>query len=246
MSNRGVPASALILVIGDEILSGEIQDTNSAFLASGLTARGVRVEAIRVVADRPECIVAELQAARAAAELVILSGGIGPTHDDVTRQAVAELLGRRCTRHREAEQRLKRGYGPSITAAELAMADLPEGSRLLAGRRTGVFGFGVENLWVLPGVPHLLRDIFETVTGGWVGQAPFREELHTGRREGAIAEELRRIQAATPEVSIGSYPVRCEGGYRLRIVLRSGDREALAGVRARVAELLAGGAEGAG
>jgi molybdenum cofactor synthesis domain-containing protein len=239
MVTRPLPSTAVILVIGDEILTGEVGEENAGFLAAGLTGLGIRVEGIRVVPDRVESIVAALEEARRGDALVLVSGGIGPTHDDVTRQAVAEALGVPCSRHPEAEERLRQAFGSSITEAELTMADLPEGARLLTGLRSRVYGFGFENLCVLPGVPHLLRDIFARLAEEWGGSGPMRAELVTTLREGRIAEDLRDVQNRWPEVAVGSYPFRSDEGYRLRIVLRSSCEESLAAARSRVETLLA-------
>jgi molybdenum cofactor synthesis domain-containing protein len=232
------PRSASILIIGDEILSGEVGDENASYLARHLTAIGVRVVGMRVVPDRMSAIVNGLKQASAEADAVFVSGGIGPTHDDLTRQAVAEAMGRGCERHAEAEARLRSGYGSGLTTAELSMADLPGGARLLIGRRSGAFGFGVERVHVLPGVPVLLREIFDHVIEDWEPAAYYREEMATRFREGNLADALRKIQHEHPAVAIGSYPVRTPEGHRVKIVLRTGDREALARARARVLELI--------
>jgi molybdenum cofactor synthesis domain-containing protein len=221
------PRTAFILIIGDEILSGEVLDENAGFLARALTELGMRVVGMRVVPDTLEGIVSAVQSARAAADLVIATGGIGPTHDDVTRQAIAESLGVPCERHPEAEVRLRRGYGHEITDSELEMADLPRGSRLLTGPRSGAYGFAVGEVHVFPGIPGLLRDIFSAVAADWEPQGYFRREFLTMRREGHIAPGLRAIQAAHPTVAIGSYPIRTDEGYRVRIVLRAREPVAL-------------------
>ncbi len=235
------PRTAFILIIGDEILRGEVSDENASYLARQLTALGIQVVGMQVVPDRIEAIVAAIGQATAEAEVVFLSGGIGPTHDDLTRQAVAQAFGRISERHAEAEARLRQGYGSGITAAELAMADLPVSARLLLGRRTGAFGFAVEGVHVLPGVPLLLREIFDHLIESWEPAAYFREEVVTHFREGNLADGLRRIQEEHPAVAIGSYPVRTAEGHRVKIVLRSSDREALEHARARVRELVEGG-----
>lgn len=241
-ASAGPPRTAFIVIVGDEILSGEVVDENAAYLARKLTGLGIRVAGMRVVPDTLEGIVAAVREAEAAAEVVFVSGGIGPTHDDLTREAVAAAFGVACERHREAEGRLRQGYGTVITEAELAMADLPQGARILPGVRPGVYGFGVDRVNVLPGIPALLREIFDQLIESWEPAAYFREEMVTRLREGNLADALRGIQAEHPEVAIGSYPVRTDEGYRVRIVLRGRDRAELERARARVAELLGGGA----
>jgi molybdenum cofactor synthesis domain-containing protein len=230
--------TAFILIIGDEILSGEVVDENAAHIARKLTGLGVRVIGVRVVPDQMAAIVGALGEATAEAEFVFATGGIGPTHDDLTRQAVAEACGVPCKRHAEAEQRLRQGYGTAITESELEMADLPEGSRLFYGSRTGAFGFGVDQVYVLPGIPALFRDIFDNLVEDWEVSDYFRDEMITHLREGHVADGLRAIQTEHPGVMIGSYPIKTEDGYRLRIVLRARDRRALARARERVDTLV--------
>ncbi len=236
--------SAAILIVGDEILSGEVTDENAAHIARRLTGLGLRVHGIRVVPDAVEAIVHAISEARATADLLFISGGIGPTHDDLTREAVGAAIGVACVRHAEAEKRLRRGYGRAITAAELAMADLPAGAHLLLGTRTGAFGFAIESVYVLPGIPALLRDIVDNITADWKPASYFRAEIVTWLREGNVADELRLIQRDFPAVAIGSYPVKTEAGYRVRIVLRARERDALAQALSRVTALVTRGEGG--
>jgi molybdenum cofactor synthesis domain-containing protein len=224
MSASHVPQTASLVVVGDEILAGEIPDENIHFMARSLTAVGLRVVDARVIPDRSERIVNCLREELARSDLVIVSGGIGPTHDDVTRQAIAEATGHPIVRHEEAESRLRAGFGGSITDAELSMADLPAAARLLSGRRTPAFGFQVERIYVLPGVPFYLRDIFDPLLETWSGPELHRHEIRSPLREGKLAAGLTRIQDAFPHVAIGSYPIH-EQGLRVRIVIRSTSAE---------------------
>jgi molybdenum cofactor synthesis domain-containing protein len=237
MSERA-PRTAAIVIIGDEILSGEVADENAAYVARTLTGLGIRVASMQVVPDKTPAIAQAIREAGHVADLVIVSGGIGPTHDDVTRQAVAEALELPCERHAEAEDHLRRGYGSHLTGADLEMADLPRGARLLTGSRTGAYGFAVAGVHVLPGVPILLREIFAELAAVWEPHDYYREEIVTSLREGHLAPGLRAIQAAHPRVAIGSYPVKTEAGYRVRIVLRAHERVALDQARDEVLALL--------
>jgi molybdopterin-biosynthesis enzyme MoeA-like protein len=152
-----------ILIIGNEVLSGEVEERNMGFLARRLAALGTPVLSAAVVPDDDEAISSSLHSFLIDGNRVLVTGGIGPTHDDRTRAAVAACLGIPLSPHDDAAARLRAGYGPSITPAELSMAELPEGSRLLVGQRTGVFGFAVGSVYVFPGVPELLEDIFDSV-----------------------------------------------------------------------------------
>ena len=213
-----------LLIIGDEVLSGEVTDENGPYLIARLSALGSRVVRLVAVPDRLEEIVHELRSLRAMADAVIVAGGIGPTHDDLTRPAVALALGVPIERHAEAEARVRRWYGERTTPAELTMADLPRGSRLLRGARSTTLGFCVAGVYVLPGVPSLLRDLMEGMASEFIGPPLHREEVHTDLREGEIADALARIQSASLDVAIGSYPsVDGDGRWHTKIVMRSLD-----------------------
>ncbi len=201
-----------ILIIGDEILSGEIADENGPWLITRLAEAGVRAVRQLVVPDDEAVIVTELSRLRGLADAVVVSGGIGPTHDDVTRAAVAEALGLSLAVHPEAIERIRGYYGARATDAELAMAQLPEG------------------VYVLPGVPFLVRDLIEGVACEFTAEPLHKRELRSDLREGEIAAHLARFQGEMPDVAIGSYPV-CEGGcWHVRIVLRGSDPVRLAAV----------------
>ncbi|MBA3585087.1 MAG: competence/damage-inducible protein A, partial [Gemmatimonadetes bacterium] len=155
------PRSAALLVVGDEILSGEVEDQNTPFLTRRLWELGILVTRIVVVGDRREAIAEELARLAAAHDFALVTGGMGPTHDDVTRQAVADALGLPLEPHAEARELLSADYGERLTPSEAAMAELPRGSRVMRGRQQLAFAFRAENVIVFPGVPVLLQDIFE-------------------------------------------------------------------------------------
>jgi molybdopterin-biosynthesis enzyme MoeA-like protein len=221
----GFMRQARIVIIGNEVLSGDVRDENIHFLAAGLTRLGTRVQSVLVVPDDDQAIVDAIRGGLLNGARVLVTGGIGPTHDDRTRGAVALSLGLPLVSHPEALERLRAGYGPKITPAELSMALLPEGARLIAGQRTGIFGFVVENVYVFPGVPNLLQDIFATVESDFSGSPDHRIEIVTSRKEGDFAVELSALQDACPDVEIGSYPIRAEGGWMVRLILKGRDRE---------------------
>lgn len=216
--------SVSILIVGDEILRGEIADENGPYLIRTLGAAGVQAVRQVVVGDRQDEITGELGRLRALADAVVVSGGIGPTHDDVTRPAVALALGRTLVVHPEAERRIRGFYGAAVTAAELSMADLPQGARLVNGHKTGTFGFEVGGVYVLPGVPFLFRDLVEGIARDFAAPGLFRQEVHSQRREGELAPLLGALQERCRDLSIGSYPVCTEGRWSVRIVLRGEDR----------------------
>jgi molybdenum cofactor synthesis domain-containing protein len=227
--------TASVLVIGDEVLSGEVRDENGPWLVSRLSALGSRVVRVATVRDVLEDVVEELARMRGAVDAVLVSGGIGPTHDDVTRQAVAVALGVPLERHPEAEARVRSWYGDRTTDAELTMACLPRGSRLLRGARTEALGFVVAGIHVFPGVPWLLRDLVDGSADAFEGSALHREEVVTSLREGEIAVDLGLIQSRALDVAIGSYPTpHRDGTWTTRVVVRSPDLARAAAVAGEV------------
>ena len=224
--------SVALLLIGDELLSGEITDQNGPFLLQHLRERGLRLERLVVAPDDRTTIQAELRRLRDGADVVVISGGIGPTHDDVTRPALAQVLGRALVRHPEAERRIRGFYGEGATSSELDMADLPEGAVLTDGVKTDTFGFAVEGFYAFPGVPFLFRDLVRGMDAVFGRCALHRVEIRTPRREGEIAPVLSATQAAREDVSIGSYPVFEEGTWHVRVVLRGEDAAQVEGVAA--------------
>jgi len=215
--------SLSLLIIGDEILSGEIADENGPYAIGRLGADGVRAVRQVVVPDDVGQIAGELTRLRALSDSVVLSGGIGPTHDDVTRPAVARALDCPLEGHAEAEARIRSFYGEGVTQAELAMAQIPRGSRLVEGLKTASFGFAVGSVYILPGVPFLFRDLIEGIAPEFKADPLHRVELSSLRREGQIASLLSSVQAVAPDVAIGSYPV-CQGAcWSVRVVVRGED-----------------------
>jgi molybdenum cofactor synthesis domain-containing protein len=215
--------SAALLIVGDEILSGEIADENGPHTIRLLNEAGVRVERLVTAPDAVDAVVGELTRLRGLADGIIVSGGIGPTHDDVTRPAIARALGCDLVVQPEAERRIRAFYGERVTEAELSMAEMPRGAALLDGERTGTFGFALAGVFVLPGVPFLFRDIVGGVVASFRRAPLLRGEIRTRRREGEIARPLADVQGRLLDVAIGSYPVYEEGAWYVRVVVRAGD-----------------------
>lgn len=221
------PRSAALLIVGDEILSGEVEDQNTPFLTRRLWELGILVAKVVIVSDRREAIVEELGRLAAGHDFVLVTGGMGPTHDDVTRQAVADALGVPLEPHEEARELLSADYGDRLTPSEAAMAELPRGARVMRGRQQLAFAFRAGSVIVFPGVPILLQDIFEMAAEELLSAPFFKETLWVRGKEGDFSDALAGIQGAHPEVGIGSYPVFLDGRYRCKLVLRSRDAEAL-------------------
>lgn len=228
-----------LLIVGDEILAGEVRDRNGPYLLEQARGLGVPVVLVATVPDDAEAVAEALELLRARAVTVIVSGGIGPTHDDVTRQAVAAVMGVGLERHEEAERRLRGFYGEDATDADLSMADLPVGATLVEGLRTSAFGFQCGEVVVLPGVPALYADLVDGMAASWGGTPLARAEVKTPHREGEIAAVLARVQDEAADVSIGSYPELEAGRWHVRVVVRGADADRVEAVRAQLARDLA-------
>ncbi|SET01929.1 molybdenum cofactor synthesis domain-containing protein [Oceanicella actignis] len=223
-----VPTAAMI-VIGDEILSGRTRDSNMHHLARELTAMGVALREARVVPDERAAIVAAVNALRAAHDHVFTSGGIGPTHDDVTADAVAEAFGVPIDVREDARAILEAYYGDSgaLNAARLRMARIPEGAVLIPNPISQAPGFQIGNVYVMAGVPDIFAAMLEEVKPRIVGGPPvLSHALRAPLAEGDIADALAEAARAHPQVSIGSYPFY-RGGLGTTLVARARDRAAL-------------------
>jgi molybdenum cofactor synthesis domain-containing protein len=232
-------ASAAILVIGNEILSGRTQDANVAFLGKELAARGITLAEVRIIRDDRAAIIAALDALRAAHTYVFTSGGIGPTHDDITSEAVAAAFGVPLARDPEAVRRLQSRYGDGeLNAARLKMADVPAGASLIDNPVSQAPGFRIGNVFVMAGVPVVLRAMFESVRHTLAeGPAVLSASVTMTAREGDIADGLTAIQDRHPRVEVGSYPSFNDGRPLVAIVARGTDAAELDRVMAETREL---------
>jgi molybdenum cofactor synthesis domain-containing protein len=221
--------TAAIVVIGNEILSGRTVDANVPHLARELGALGIRVVEVRVVADDERAIVEAVDALRARNTYVFTTGGIGPTHDDITAAAISRAFGRRYLRHPEAERRLLAYYPPEmVNPARMKMAEMPEGAVLIDNPVSVAPGFRVENVFVLAGVPKIAQAMFDGLKHGLSGGPPMRARSITLYcPEGEAAKGLGLLQAAHPAVEIGSYPFFRRDRPGTTIVIRGTDRAAV-------------------
>ncbi len=217
---EGVPRVA-VAVIGDEVLLGEVEDQNLPFLARGIAAAGADLSYSCVLPDRMEFLVEHLGWMAGRFDAVIATGGIGATHDDLTREAAAAVLGVPLEEHPGAVRAMEEGFGGPLRPKVREMARLPRGARLIPNPVTFAPGFAGGNLFVLPGIPELVRAMWPAVAPLLAGTALHREELVTRRWESEIADPLAEAARRFPSVKMGSYPVRHQEGWRVRIVLRS-------------------------
>lgn len=232
--------TAAALVIGNEILSGRTQDKNIQYIAEKLNGVGVRLMEVRVVPDIEDRIIQAVNALKSQFDYVLTTGGIGPTHDDITAASVAKAFDVRLEQNKEAYDILLGHYKKKeeLTEARLKMTMIPAGARLIANPVSGAPGFNVENVYVMAGVPKIMQsmldDIVLTLKGGAVVMS---ETVEAPFPESKIAARLGEIQAHFPEVDIGSYPQYLEGRHLTSIVLRAADKKVLAAAKAEVQAL---------
>ena len=230
MAERERIWTAGLLVVGDEILSGRTQDRNIAQVASWLQAQGIRLTEVRVVPDVIERIAEAVNALRAAYDYLFTTGGIGPTHDDITVDAVAHALGVPVVIHPRAKAILEDYYATrgGMNAGRLRMARVPEGAELIENRMSGAPGIAVGNIRMMAGVPAICAQMLDALTGTLEGGAPLLSETVGGWiQESEVAGLLHEVEAAHEGCQIGSYPFFREGRTGANFVVRSTDRAAL-------------------
>ena len=214
--------TACVLIIGNEILSGRTPDANLAFLAQRLTAIGIRLREARVIPDDIGAIVSTVNKVRPAFDYVFTTGGIGPTHDDITAQCIAEAFGVALIVHPEAKRLLETHYPPGqLNEARLRMAMVPEGAVLLPNPISRAPGFQMGNVFVLPGVPSIMQAIFEQLKHRLVGGTRMlSRSVSCHLAEGTLAKDLGELQVRYPDLEIGSYPYFRRGNFGVTLVLR--------------------------
>ena len=221
--------TAALLVIGDEILSGRTQDRNVAQVATWLNEQGIRLTQVRIVPDEMARIAETVNELRGACDYLFTTGGIGPTHDDITVDAIAFAFGVPVIVHPDARKILEDYYRDrpgGLTEARVRMARVPEGAELLPNPTSGAPGVKMGNVFILAGVPHIAASMLEALTGKLEGGRPM-VSVTVGARaaESDVADLLRETEAAHPGVAIGSYPFFKEGRYGANFVIRSEDGE---------------------
>jgi len=232
--------TAAVLIIGNEILSGKTQDANLKFLGESFARLGITLIEARVIRDEPDVIVAVLNECRSRYSYVFTTGGIGPTHDDITAESVARAFGVELVLDPEAARRIGKG-SRDINPARLKMAMIPEGASLIDNPISHAPGFRIENVFVLAGIPSIARAMFGSLEHELDGGDPIlSEHVDIYAREGDFAAELTRIAERHPDVEIGSYPFSREGRFGASIVVRGRDRAALGSavdeIRVKLAE----------
>ena len=238
--------TACCLIIGNEVLSGRTQDANLGWLAERLTDMGIRMAEARVIPDVEEVIIDAVNEAREKYTYVFTTGGIGPTHDDITSAAIAKAFGTELARHPEAEALLLGHYKPEdVTPARMKMADIPVGATLLDNPVSKAPGFRLENVHVLPGVPRIMQAMFKLFSHELVGGEPVLAASITSRvPEGTMASKLGEIQDSYPDADIGSYPFIKDGRAGACFVVRHPNKQTVNAAAEEIVEAIRGfGAE---
>jgi len=220
---------ASLVIIGDEILSGRTRDANLSYLANWLNEAGIQLAEVRVVPDVTAEIVEAVNALRPKYDYVFTTGGIGPTHDDITVDSIAAAFGVPVVTHPEAYKRMEAYYGKEkFTEARKRMTRVPEGAELVDNPVSIAPGIRIENVFIMAGVPKIMQAMLEDIRPHLrVGRKVWTQSLTVHAAESKIADELGIIQDANPDTSIGSYPFYT-GGYGTKIVVRSADTDAVA------------------
>jgi molybdenum cofactor synthesis domain-containing protein len=223
--------TAAVLLIGDEVLSGRTKDKNLGFIADYLTALGIDLKEARVVADDEADIVAAVNVLRARYTYVFTTGGIGPTHDDITADCIAKAFSVGISHHPEASEILLKHFaelGREPNEARMRMARIPEGASLIYNSVSKAPGFRIENVFVMAGVPKVMNAMMDAIapqlSGGVVVMS---RTVRFEGGEGDIAKPLKEVQEKWPMLSVGSYPFESERGFNTNLVLRARDEAAL-------------------
>ncbi|MGH9389121.1 MAG: competence/damage-inducible protein A [Vicinamibacteria bacterium] len=216
-----------IIVIGNEILSGKVHDENSHFFARELRSLGAEVERISVIGDTLDEIAREVLDFSRRFDVVLTTGGVGPTHDDVTIAGIAKGFGVRVVRHPALEAVIYRVYQNDVNEAKLKMAEIPEGAELIASENLSFPIVFFKNVYIFPGVPEILRHKFEIIKERFRDAPFYLHRVFVSAGEGSIAETLNEVTRAFPSLALGSYPVFNRLDYKVMITLESRKKELL-------------------
>lgn len=237
MYPAGVPTAGIV-IIGDEILSGKFVEENAQFLIQELRALGVDLKRVVMIADELDEIAAVVTEFSARFDHVFTSGGVGPTHDDVTMEAIAIAFGTTVTRQPELEQRIRSYWGARLAEPNLRLADVPAGAHLVYGKDQVWPVVAYRNVYILPGVPSLFRRKFVDIRDRFRTEPVTIARVYIDSEEGSIANELHAVVAAFPGVKIGSYPRFSEKDFRVLVTLEGREPGDVQGAFAMLVERL--------
>ncbi len=231
-----------LLIIGNEILSGKTQDKNLNYVAKKFTEMGIRFVEVRVVQDIKEEIALAINELRSKYDYVFTTGGIGPTHDDITIDSIAYAFGVPVVEHPEARKRLEAYYenrNSKLNEARLRMAKVPQGSELIDNPLTSAPGCKIENVFILAGIPSIMQVMFDYASQFLQkGRKIFSETVSCNLIEGDIAQPLTDIQNKYPDTEIGSYPLVVEGRYAVSLVVRGLDKDMIENAANDIREMI--------
>ena len=238
--NKNTKVNAAILIIGNEILSGRTQDTNTSTLATWLNSIGVKVGEVRIIPDIEKIIIQTLNLLKSNYDYVFTTGGIGPTHDDITAESVSKTFGLKYQIHKEAFDILEAYYkSGEFNEGRQKMVWMPENANLILNPTSGAPGFNVENVFCLPGVPSILKSMLGGLTNKIVGGKPILSLTISLRTvESEIANSLTKVQEDNQDVEIGSYPFFQAGKLGVSIVIRSEDQTKIDNCNSQVLEFV--------
>jgi len=227
MKKANKKVNAAIIIIGNEILSGRTQDINVSFLAKWLNNLGVRVSEVRIIEDNEEIIINTIKEVKNNFKYVFTTGGIGPTHDDITSKSIAKAFNLSCGYHKEAYEILEKYYKPGeFNEGRKKMAKIPDQAELIYNPSSGAPGFIIENIFCLPGVPSILKSIVEGLKNKIIGgKKILSKTISVSTVESEIAKSLEDIQNKFKNIEIGSYPFFRLGKVGVSIVMRSTEPE---------------------
>ncbi len=237
---KNTKVNAAILIIGNEILSGRTQDTNTSTLATWLNSIGVKVQEVRVIPDIEKTIIDTLNVLRKANDYVFTTGGIGPTHDDITAESVSKAFGLKYEIHKKGFKILEAYYKPGeFNEGRQKMIWMPENAELILNPTSGAPGFSVENVFCLPGVPSILKSMLGGITNKIVGGEPILSHTISLKTvESEIASSLTKVQDDNKDVEIGSYPFFHAGKLGVSIVLRSENQKRIDNCNSQILEFV--------
>jgi FAD synthetase len=215
--------TAGIVVIGNEVLSGKTQDINSHFFCAELRRLGVEVRKIATIQDEIALIGGEVAAFSARYDYVFTSGGVGPTHDDVTIEGIAHGFGLPVVRHPDIERRMRQRFGGDVNEARLRMANVPQGAKLLATEALFAPIINIRNVYIFPGIPSILQERFHAIKEMFRDAPYYLKNVYVRYGEGVIAEMLNGVLARFPHLLLGSYPVLDVAEYKVKVTLESKD-----------------------
>ncbi len=219
--------TAGIIIIGNEVLSGKTQDTNSHFLCRELRLLGVEVCRVSVIPDDIDLIGKEAAIFSRGWDYVFTTGGVGPTHDDVTMAGVANGFGLKVTRHPDLERRLRERHGDNINEARLRMAEIPEGAELVAEDSLYAPVVQLHNIYIFPGIPKILRERFNIIKERFRDAPFYLKIIYIKEGEGIITALLNDLLTSHPKILLGSYPVLDHPDYKVKLTLESKERDVL-------------------